>query len=142
MSPGCCSSTRMSGQRLAGIRWATRVASCATSLTRQLAQTEVKIVDPVSGATVPPGTVGEICARGYLVMRGYFGNPDATAAAIDAGGWLHTGDLGTMDAGGYCRVEGRLKDMIIRGRGTSTPGRSKRCSSPIRRWATWRWWGS
>lgn len=87
----------------------------ATTVGQPLPQTEVKIVDPTGGAIVPPGTVGEICARGYLVMRGYFDNPEATAAAIDAEGWLHTGDLGTMDAGGYCRVEGRLKEMIIRG---------------------------
>jgi fatty-acyl-CoA synthase len=87
----------------------------ATTVGRPLAQTEVKISDPTSGATVPHGTIGEICARGYLVMRGYFDNPEATAAAIDAEGWLHTGDLGALDAEGYCRVEGRLKDMIIRG---------------------------
>jgi fatty-acyl-CoA synthase len=87
----------------------------ATTVGRPLPQTAVKIVDPATGATVPWGTVGEICARGYLVMRGYFDNPTATAAAIDAEGWLHTGDLATMDAAGYCRIEGRLKDMIIRG---------------------------
>jgi fatty-acyl-CoA synthase len=87
----------------------------AATVGRPLPQTEVKIVDPISGATVPPGTIGEICARGYLVMGGYFDNPDGTAAAIDAEGWLRTGDLGTMDSQGYCRVEGRLKDMIIRG---------------------------
>ena len=67
------------------------------------------------GATVPCGTVGEICTRGYLVMDGYLGDPEATAAAIDADGWLHTGDLGTMDARGYVRVTGRVKEMIIRG---------------------------
>jgi fatty-acyl-CoA synthase len=87
----------------------------ATSLGRPLPQTEVKIVDPATGQTVPPGTVGELCTRGYLVMRGYFENPEATAAAVDADGWLHTGDLGSMDARGYCYFAGRLKDMIIRG---------------------------
>lgn len=87
----------------------------ATTVGQPLPQTEVKIVDPATGATVPPGTLGEVCARGYLVMRGYFDNPEATAGAIDAEGWLHTGDLGTMDARGYCCIEGRLKDMIIRG---------------------------
>ena len=61
------------------------------------------------------GTIGEFCTRGYHVMLGYFEMPDATAAAIDADGWLHTGDLCAMDARGYCTVEGRLKDMIIRG---------------------------
>src|SRR5207245_2892293 len=60
-------------------------------------------------------TVGEICTRGYLVMDGYLGDPDATAAAIDADGWLHTGDLGSMDERGYCRIAGRIKEMIIRG---------------------------
>src|SRR3954463_896225 len=56
-----------------------------------------------------------ILARGYGVMTGYFNDPDGTAGALDAEGWLHTGDLGNMDAGGYCRIQGRLKDMIIRG---------------------------
>ncbi|MFN8633008.1 MAG: AMP-binding protein [Chloroflexota bacterium] len=82
---------------------------------RPLPQTEVKIVDPATGETVPTGTVGEVCTRGYLVMRGYFDDPEATAAAIDDDGWLHTGDLGLMDARGYCRIEGRLKEMIIQG---------------------------
>ena len=75
----------------------------ATTLGRPLPQTEVKIVD------------GELCTRGYHVMTGYFENPEATAAAIDADGWLHTGDLVSMDERGYCRIGGRLKDMIIRG---------------------------
>jgi fatty-acyl-CoA synthase len=76
---------------------------------------EVKIVSPDSGQTVPIGEIGEICTRGYHIMHGYFENETATAAAIDADGWLHTGDLGAMDGRGYCTVEGRLKDMIIRG---------------------------
>ncbi len=76
---------------------------------------EVKIVDPTSGQTLPIGKIGEYCTRGYHVMLGYFEMPEATAAAIDAEGWLHTGDLCAMDARGYCTVEGRLKDMIIRG---------------------------
>ncbi len=80
-----------------------------------LPQTAVKIVDPTTGAVVAPGVVGELCTRGYLVMHGYFDNPEATAAAIDADGWLHTGDLATMDARGYCKITGRLKDMVIRG---------------------------
>jgi fatty-acyl-CoA synthase len=82
---------------------------------RPLPQTEVKIVDSITGETVPKNTLGEICTRGYAVMAGYFDNPAATAATVDAEGWLHTGDLGTMDEEGYCRVQGRLKDMIIRG---------------------------
>jgi fatty-acyl-CoA synthase len=80
-----------------------------------LPQADVKIVDPATGETVPFGAVGELCARGYMIMREYFDRPDATAAALDAGGWLHTGDLATMDARGYCRITGRLKDMVIRG---------------------------
>jgi len=76
---------------------------------------EVKIVDPATGEEVPRGFQGEICARGYNIMKGYYKMPEATAAAIDAEGWLHTGDLGTMDENGYCRITGRLKDMIIRG---------------------------
>jgi fatty-acyl-CoA synthase len=77
--------------------------------------TEVKIIDPDTGETVPVGTIGEYCTRGYHVMHGYFERPDATAEAIDDEGWLHTGDLCAMDDRGYCTVEGRLKDMIIRG---------------------------
>jgi acyl-CoA synthetase (AMP-forming)/AMP-acid ligase II len=80
-----------------------------------LAQAEVKIADAVTGEAVAPRIVGEICTRGYHVMTGYLDNPEATAAAVDSEGWLHTGDLGSMDERGYCRVGGRLKDMIIRG---------------------------
>jgi len=64
---------------------------------------------------VPTGVIGELCTRGYLVMHGYFDKPEATAVAVDTDGWLHTGDLGSMDERGYCHIEGRLKDMIIRG---------------------------
>ncbi len=87
----------------------------AETLGQPLAQTEVKIIDAATGETLPTGAVGELCCRGYLVMTGYYNMPEATAAAIDAEGWLHTGDLASMDARGYCRIEGRLKDMIIRG---------------------------
>ena len=80
-----------------------------------LPQTEVSIRDPATNSIVPVGAVGEICARGYCQMIEYNDNPEATAAAIDAEGWLHTGDLGTMDARGYVRVTGRVKEMIIRG---------------------------
>ncbi len=76
---------------------------------------DIAIVDPATGAVQPNGIEGEICARGYQVMAGYFGMPDATAETIDADGWLHTGDLGTMDSRGYLTVTGRLKDLIIRG---------------------------
>ncbi|MFZ5592315.1 MAG: AMP-binding protein, partial [Bacillota bacterium] len=82
---------------------------------RALPGVEVKIVDPETGEAVPPGVQGEICARGYNVMKGYYKMPEATAAAIDREGWLHTGDLGVMDERGYVKITGRLKDMIIRG---------------------------
>ena len=87
----------------------------AHTLGRPLPQTEVKITDPASGQTVGPGVTGEVCTRGYHVMTGYFRDPEMTAAAIDADSWLHTGDLASMDERGYCKVSGRLKDMIIRG---------------------------
>lgn len=87
----------------------------AETIGQPLPATEVKIVSPASGAVVPPGTVGELCTRGYLVMDGYFEMPQASAEAIDGEGWLHTGDLCSMDERGYCRVQGRLKDMVIRG---------------------------
>ncbi len=76
---------------------------------------EIKIVDPETGAVVPRGTTGELCTRGYNVMLGYWNNPEATADAIDAGRWMHTGDLATMDEDGYLNIVGRIKDMIIRG---------------------------
>jgi fatty-acyl-CoA synthase len=87
----------------------------ADTIGQPLPHTEVKIVDPATGETVPTGAPGELCTRGYLVMREYFEMPEATADAIDADGWLHTGDLCTMDERGYFVVTGRLKDMIIRG---------------------------
>jgi fatty-acyl-CoA synthase len=76
---------------------------------------EIKIVDPESGAIVPRGVRGELCTRGYSVMIGYWGNEQATREAIDAGGWMHTGDLATADEDGYVNIVGRIKDMIIRG---------------------------
>lgn len=76
---------------------------------------EVSIRDPQSNTVLPVGEQGEICTRGYHVMTGYNDNAEATAAAIDAEGWLHTGDLGRMDARGYLRITGRVKEMIIRG---------------------------
>ncbi|MCX6598203.1 MAG: AMP-binding protein [Acidobacteria bacterium] len=77
--------------------------------------TEVKIIDPVTGETVPIGQQGELCTRGYLLMQGYDGDPEATARAIDAEGWLHTGDLATMRDDAHFHITGRAKDMIIRG---------------------------
>ncbi len=88
-----------------------RVESVGTNLPHQ----EAKVVDPESGATLPYDTQGELCFRGYHVMRGYFEQEEATREAIDAAGWLHSGDLGVMDEEGYVRITGRLKDMIIRG---------------------------
>ncbi len=77
--------------------------------------TEVKIVDPSTGRIQPRGEPGEFLARGYLVMRGYWHDPERTAQAIDTGRWMHTGDLAIMDDDGYVRIVGRIKDMIIRG---------------------------
>jgi fatty-acyl-CoA synthase len=76
---------------------------------------EVKVIDPETSAVVPRGQPGELCTRGYSVMLGYWNNPTATAGAIDAARWMHTGDLATMDEQGYLNIVGRIKDMIIRG---------------------------
>ncbi len=75
---------------------------------------EVKVVDG-DGRIVPPGQPGELCTRGYLVMLGYWDDAQRTAEAVDAAGWMHTGDLATIDADGYCTIVGRIKDMVIRG---------------------------
>jgi fatty-acyl-CoA synthase len=80
-----------------------------------LPEVEVKIVDPVTRAERAAGERGELCCRGYNVMKGYYNNPEATRAAIDADGWLYTGDEATIDAAGYIRITGRIKDLIIRG---------------------------
>jgi fatty-acyl-CoA synthase len=104
-------------------------ASAAITLTRQddtferksatvgvpLPHGEVKIINPATGQAVPCGERGELCCRGYLVMLGYYKMPEKTAEAIDSEGWLHTGDLATMDAEGYVNIVGRLKEMVIRG---------------------------
>ncbi|UCE76923.1 MAG: AMP-binding protein, partial [Gammaproteobacteria bacterium] len=82
---------------------------------RNLPHQEVKVVDVASRRTVPIGAVGEICFRGYHIMKGYYGDAEATARTVDANGWLASGDLGSMDADGYVRITGRLKEMIIRG---------------------------
>ncbi|MEZ5605598.1 MAG: AMP-binding protein [Burkholderiaceae bacterium] len=76
---------------------------------------EIKIIDPETGAVVPCGATGEFCTRGYSVMQGYWEDPARTAEAIDAEGWMHTGDLATMDNEGYVNIVGRSKDMVIRG---------------------------
>ncbi len=82
---------------------------------QMLPNMEVKIVHPETWADLPPNTQGEIVARGFMVMKGYYKMPEATRLAIDENGWLHTGDLGMMDEDGYFKITGRLKDMIIRG---------------------------
>ncbi|QGV77841.1 AMP-binding protein [Streptomyces ficellus] len=82
---------------------------------RVLPHVEVKIVDPATGTTLPRGGAGELCTRGYGVMLGYWDEPDKTAEAIDAGRWMHTGDLAVMREDGYVQIVGRIKDMIIRG---------------------------
>jgi fatty-acyl-CoA synthase len=87
----------------------------ARTLGRPLPHTAVRIVDPQTGETLPVGETGELLTKGYSVMLGYYDDPAATAGAIDADGWLHTGDLAKMDERGYCSINGRLKEMIIRG---------------------------
>ncbi|HOT03661.1 MAG TPA: AMP-binding protein [Methanolinea sp.] len=82
---------------------------------RVFPHTEIKIIDPKSGKVVPRGEIGEICARGYCVMKCYYHNPSATNATLDENRWNHTGDLGTIDEEGYVKIVGRLKDMVIRG---------------------------
>jgi fatty-acyl-CoA synthase len=76
---------------------------------------EIKIIDPETGLVAPRGTPGELCTRGYSVMLGYWNEPEKTAEAIDAAGWMHTGDLAVMDQAGYLNIVGRIKDMVIRG---------------------------
>jgi len=82
---------------------------------RKLPDVEVKIVDPETGEEVESGEPGELCTRGYHVMKGYYKMPDKTEETIDEDGWLHTEDLATMDEDGYVKITGRTKDMIIRG---------------------------
>ena len=86
-----------------------------TTIGAALPNTEVRIIDPATGDTLPAGEPGELCTRGYCVMKGYDEEPEATAAAIDPEGWLHTGDLAAMRPDGYFTFSGRARDMIIRG---------------------------
>jgi fatty-acyl-CoA synthase len=88
---------------------------CIGSIGAPLMNTEVKIVSPITLETLPVGGQGELCTRGYHVMKGYDGEPEATARAIDAGGWLHTGDLAVMEENSHFHITGRAKEMIIRG---------------------------
>jgi fatty-acyl-CoA synthase len=87
----------------------------ATTVGTNYPGVEVRVVDPETGAECPPEVQGEICCRGYNVMKGYYNNPEATANAIDRDGWLHSGDLAVKTAEGFYRITGRIKDMIIRG---------------------------
>jgi len=82
---------------------------------KNLPHQEVKIVNMENDQTVQLGESGEICFRGYHIMKGYYADPEATAKAVDERGWLHSGDIGVMDAAGYVKITGRLKEMIIRG---------------------------
>jgi fatty-acyl-CoA synthase len=87
---------------------------CAT-VGQVMPHAEIKVVEPGTGRTLPRGEPGEFCARGYMVMSGYWNDPERTSEAIDSQRWMHTGDLATMDEEGYVRVVGRIKDMVIRG---------------------------
>jgi fatty-acyl-CoA synthase len=87
---------------------------CAT-VGQVMPHTEIKIIDAATGQVMPRGTPGEFCARGYLVMQGYWNDRERTEESIDPAGWMHSGDLATMDEDGYVRVVGRIKDMVIRG---------------------------
>lgn len=89
-------------------------ARCIT-VGKEYPLTEVAVIDPETGEECPVGVQGEMCCRGYLIMKGYYKNPQATAEVIDKNGWLHSGDLGIKDEDGYYRITGRIKDMIIRG---------------------------
>ena len=82
---------------------------------RTMPHVETKIVDPLSGEVVPRGATGELCTRGYSVMKGYWDAPEKTAEVLDAEGWMHSGDLASMDEDGSVRIEGRIKDLVIRG---------------------------
>jgi fatty-acyl-CoA synthase len=92
-----------------------------------LPELEVKIIDPATGAERGAGERGELCCRGYNVMKGYYNNPDATAKAIDADLWLHSGDEASIDADGYVRITGRIKDLIIRGGENISPKEIEDC---------------
>ncbi|NKZ05574.1 AMP-binding protein [Actinomadura latina] len=108
---GMTETSPVSTQTRAGDSLDRRVSTVGTVLPHL----EIKIIDPETGVTVPRGTTGEFCTRGYSVMLGYWEEPDKTAQAIDAARWMHTGDLAVMDGDGYVNITGRIKDMVIRG---------------------------
>lgn len=115
-SPGCTMSTTTDSLEL-------RV----NTVGRAFPGVECRIADPETGETLPPNTPGEFCARGYNIMKGYYKMPEATAQAIDSEGWLHSGDLCTVDENGYYKVVGRIKDMIIRGGENIYPKEIEEC---------------
>ncbi|MBP2663731.1 MAG: acyl-CoA synthetase (AMP-forming)/AMP-acid ligase, partial [Firmicutes bacterium] len=96
-------------------RWDDSLEHRINTLGQALPEVELKIVDPQTGETVAAGTAGELCIKSPSRMKGYYKMPEATAQAIDSAGWLHSGDLACIDTEGYCRITGRIKDMIIRG---------------------------
>lgn len=115
-----CSFTNIYGQtEVSGVVTTTRTSDTpedqAETIGQAVPQVEIKVSDPETGAVCPLGEEGEICARGHQMMTGYLDEPELTATTLDADGWLHTGDLGSMDERGYLKITGRLKDMIIRG---------------------------
>lgn len=115
-----CGFTNIYGQtEVSGVVTTTRVDDTpedqSDTIGRPVPRVEIRIADPFDGSTVPLGVEGEIQGRGHQMMIGYLDDPDATRRTLDHEGWLHTGDLGSMDERGYLRITGRLKDMIIRG---------------------------
>lgn len=115
-SPGCTMTTT-----------ADSIDKRVNTVGRAFPGVECKIIDPESGEELPINTPGEFCARGYNIMKGYYKMPEATAQAIDKDGWLHTGDLCTVDEDGYYKVVGRIKDMIIRGGENIYPKEIEEC---------------
>jgi fatty-acyl-CoA synthase len=115
-SPGCTQTTTDDSLEL-------RVSTVG----RNLPFIETKVVDPETGKECPPGIPGEFMARGYNIMKGYYKMPEATAAAITPDGWLHSGDLATVDEKGYYKITGRIKDMIIRGGENIYPKEVEEC---------------
>ncbi len=105
----------------------------ATTCGRAIDGMETAIADPETGEHLPPGTEGELLLRGSQVMQGYLDDPASTAEAIDSDGWLHTGDVGVLDADGYLRITDRLKDMYICGGFNVYPGRGRAGPRPPRR---------
>ena len=105
---------------------------------RAIPDVEVRVVDE-AGHDTATGDPGEVVVRGYNVMKGYIGDPGATAAAVDADGWLHSGDIGVLDEGGNLKITDRMKDMFIVGGFNVYPAEIENISSPTPRSARWRW---